>query len=114
LAGAVQSPVSLSVHSMKECVMRDLAVLRLSQDEFDTLSRHCARDPGFPRSWEAWQALMSKAARDADAAGLDNSPIRFDVDEFVAWCRGLRVIPCLDALRAYTIVHRAQRTGGLV
>lgn len=93
--------------------MKDLAVLRLTREEFERLAECCTKDHAFPKTWEAWQATMEVATQQALAAGLDHPPLQLDIEIFESWCRDLQVIPCLDALRAYAIIKRSRASQSL-
>lgn len=75
--------------------------------EFDELLAICNRDPVFPRSWAAWNELLVNAKAAAIAAGSNHAPLRLDPQHFMMWCASVAIIPCIDALRAYAIIHRS-------
>lgn len=86
--------------------MKDLAVYRLAQREFPALRQACGADPDFPKNWTAWEEMLETAFAQATAAGLSHPRFELDVAQFVTWCVGMEIIPCLDALRAYAIIQR--------
>jgi hypothetical protein len=87
--------------------MRDLAVYQISEAEHAVLAGHCSNDPAFPKSWEGWQVVLKVAQQEAEAAGMNHPPLKVDIQAFVAWCREMKIIPCVEALRAYAIIKRA-------
>jgi hypothetical protein len=88
--------------------MKDLAGLTVSPEEFELLAAYCGADGVFPRTWERWTELMSMANAAAAAANLQYGPLQVNPPRFKEWCARLEIVPCLDALRAYSISHRAE------
>lgn len=92
--------------------MKDLAGLEISQDQFAELRLYCRGDPDFPADWDAWFSLMKLAADQREALGIPASePLEIEPARFKAWCGRVDVVPCIDALRAYAIIHRAPKAG---
>ncbi|MEO8154137.1 MAG: hypothetical protein ABI605_13785 [Rhizobacter sp.] len=87
--------------------MKELAGLIFSDEQFEMLAGYCAADPDFPKSWDAWMGLLSHANAMATAQREVCKPLELEPGHFSAWCGRLQVIPCLDALRAYAIIHRS-------
>lgn len=88
--------------------MKDLAGLTLSHSEFELLAAYCGADGVFPKTWERWTDLISRANAAAAAAGLESGPLQLSPPQFKEWCIRLEIVPCLDALRAYAISLRTQ------
>jgi len=86
--------------------VRDLSDIELHADEFNELRLLCMRDRDFPPDFAAWCVLMERASADARARNLEFEPLLLDVAEFSRWCQRLKIMPCLDALRAFAIVRR--------
>lgn len=91
--------------------MRDLAHLVLDRPKLQRLAELCGRDPRFPRSWAAWEALQERAASDARRAEFVPAPLTLDPEEFATWCERVEILPGLDALRAFAVVTRARLEG---
>lgn len=87
--------------------MRDLSVLILEERDFPLLAAACGGDPGFPRSWQAWQELVATAHSEGGRSD-EAVQVLLDPHVFIAWCNRLDVLPCLAALRAYAILHRPE------
>lgn len=88
--------------------MRDLSDLTLKPSDFEPLAELCRLDRDFPRDLAGWAALMTMAANDAHARKFYPEPLLLDVGEFSAWCDRLKIMPCLDALRAFVIIKRRE------
>jgi hypothetical protein len=90
---------------------RDLAGAAISTQEFERLKQACRRDRKFPQTYADWQALVSMGTSQVLAQGQQVEVIAVAVDDFVAWCRKVGVVPGLDALRAYMILRRGHDHG---
>jgi len=88
--------------------MKDLAGLTVSHSEFELLAAYCGSDGVFPKTWERWTELISRANAAAAAAGLERRPLQLSPPQFNEWCVRLEIVPCLDALRAYAIAQRTE------
>jgi hypothetical protein len=88
-------------------VLKDLAGLTFTRDQFDLLLSYCTTDKNFPRSWEAWNQLVQRADEEVYAHGRPREALSLDPAHFQHWCIRLNLTPCLDALRAYAIIHRS-------
>jgi len=88
--------------------MRDLAGLVVTPEKFETVRNWCSSDSSFPRTYEEWGELAALATRHANETGVvDQRPVDLDPDHFAGWCERVGIVPCLDALRAYSIVLRS-------
>lgn len=92
---------------------KDFAGAVLTATEFSGLAAMCAADPSFPKSFEAWAALVREGEAMARAADLPVEQIAVNVEFFSKWCRVTGVSPCLQALRAMLIVEREGAHQGL-
>ena len=88
--------------------MRDLSDVTLRVGDFVALAELCRADRDFPFDFLGWQTLISRADADAKKRKLHPEPLLLDVAEFAAWCTRLKIVPCLDALRAFVIVKRRE------
>ena len=86
---------------------RDFAGARLSPGAFQTLAAMCQGDKRFPARYEDWELLVRDGTQQARADGRPTDEFAIDVDEFLAWCRKVAILPCFDALRAYLIIARS-------
>lgn len=93
--------------------MRDLAGIELKRSDFDAIRVLCKDDPRFPANWPAWLRLMRMAATDAVAAGHIPGVLELSPHHFETWCERVGIMPCVDALRAYAIVHRSAWAAGV-
>jgi hypothetical protein len=89
--------------------MKHLAGCRVQR--FEELGRLCHLDPAFPASSAEWASLVADANAAAARDGHVFDEVEIDVENFARWCAVVEVVPCLDALRAYAIVRRAQAAG---
>ena len=88
--------------------MKDLACLEFTPEQFDELCSLCRNDALFPKSWAAWTDLLLEALTAAINSGQKvPKPLRLDPSHFALWCARVEVVPCMDALRAYAIIHRS-------
>jgi len=87
--------------------MRDLAGLEITPDDFDVLLALCKRDPQFPADWQAWTDLLKTAATAAIAADNIPTALKMSPQDFTVWCVRVGVVPCIDSIRAYAIIHRS-------
>lgn len=86
--------------------MNDLAGLFVASDEFPQLMELCRNDAQFPPVLEQWRDLVRLSDEGAAAMGRVPSPLRITTLKFAKWCDEVGIVPCVDALRAYAIVHR--------
>lgn len=91
---------------------RDLAGTALSSTEYEQLERACRHDRKFPKTYEGWKAIVALGTAELLAQGQEVELVALDVDEFVAWCRRVDVVPSFDALRAFMILRRRDHEGG--
>lgn len=85
---------------------RDLAGAALSAQDFERIAAACRHDGKFPSTYEAWRSLVAAGTAHLHAQGQHVRVVSLVVDEFLAWCTRVQVVPCLDALRAYMILLR--------
>ncbi len=88
--------------------MRDLSDVSLKPRDFAALAEPCKRGRDFPRNIAGWNELLTQATKDARGRNLYPSPLLLDVRAFAAWCDRLKIVPCLDALRAFVIIKRRE------
>ena len=88
--------------------MRDLSDVVLSPGDFAVLAAACKDDPNFPADYDGWSGLIQAAERQARERGLYPAPLLLVPEVFVQWCASVEVVPCLDALRAFAILHRVK------
>ena len=88
--------------------MRDLSDLSLKPSDFPALAALCSQDRDFPADFAGWQVLMAQATSDSHLRKLYPDPLLLDVREFRDWCDRLKILPCLDALRAFVIIKRRE------
>ena len=88
--------------------MRDLSDVSLTLSDFAAMAELCKQDRDFPRNIAGWNELLAQATTDARSRNLYPSPLLLKVDEFAAWCDRLKIVPCLDALRAFVIIKRRE------
>ena len=88
--------------------MRDLSDVVLSPGDFAVLAAACKDDPSFPADYDGWGELIQVAERQARERGLHPTPLLLIPEVFVQWCASVEVVPCLDALRAFAILHRVK------
>jgi hypothetical protein len=93
---------------IRKPVVRDLSSVSVPPNDFKAFAELCRKDRDFPDDLAAWDALIASATADALERKLDTEPLLLDVADFEAWCTRLKIIPCLDALRAYVIVKRRE------
>jgi hypothetical protein len=91
---------------------RDLAGAALTSQDFQRLARASRDDSKFPKTYEAWQSLVGTGTAAVLSEGLQVQVIGVVVDDFLAWCVRVQVVPCLDALRAYMILLRRPQNAG--
>jgi hypothetical protein len=85
--------------------MKDLASLAVTREQFILLAELCRHDGKFPGDWAEWNRMT---APEVDPPPEEPAPPpQFDVEHFRAWCHRVRIVPCIDALRAYAIVVRS-------
>lgn len=89
--------------------MHDLAGVELDPNAFAELARVCQCDPGFPSTRTDWAALVDRDTQRALAEGRNPARVQLKPERFHIWCRSIELMPCLDALRAYVIIHRLPR-----
>ena len=89
--------------------MKDLESIQVTEEQYLQLKEFCKHDFKFPKSWVLWNELMKLAALQVASAQMQpSSPFPVDPAKFSAWCTKVEVTPCIDALRAYMILHRSQ------
>lgn len=93
-------------HHWERHMERDLAGAALGAEDFQRLGTACRHDDKFPKTYEAWRSLVTTGSAYVLAEGQHVQPISLVVDDFLAWCARVQVVPCLDALRAYMILLR--------
>ena len=89
-------------------LVRDLSDVSLKPSEFNLLAELCRQDRDFPAKFAEWQRLIAQASSDAHHRALYPDPLLLDVREFAEWCTRLKIMPCLDALRAFVIIKRRE------
>lgn len=90
--------------------MHDLGDTSILPSDFDTLKRACRCDLSFPATLDQWAVLLAQATRQAHDKQIYRAPLLVNVEDFLRWCERLNVMPCLDALRAYVIIQRRERS----
>ena len=76
----------------------------LSPEEFKAIVELCNLDPHLPSTLQLWRdTLTSIADAQRELANARQNTYR---DQFRAWCAEVDISPCLDALRAYVLIHR--------
>jgi hypothetical protein len=89
-------------------LMRDLSDVSLKPSDFDALAELCRQDRDFPTDFGGWQGLIAQATNDSHQRKLYPDPLLLDVREFADWCTRLKIVPCIDALRAFVIIKRRE------
>jgi hypothetical protein len=97
---------SNEVGTQRKKRMKDLLDLVLTPKEFESLADLCKRDPQFPTTWQTWNDELKNTLAHQDAGG-SRVPLRLYPQAFSAWCSRVGIVPCIDAVRAYAIIHRA-------
>jgi hypothetical protein len=92
----------------EDLVVRDLADVTLKPSDFVALRQLCRDDADFPSDISDWESLVAHASANAHDRNTYATPLLLDVSEFEAWYTRLRVMPGLDALRAFIIVKRRE------
>lgn len=87
-------------------MQRDLAGAALSDQDFQRLAMACRGDGRFPDTYDEWQSLVAAGNAGVHAQGRHVQVVSLVVDDFLAWCTRVQVVPCLDSLRAYMIFLR--------
>lgn len=103
------TPVYGDTDEHEVCSMFDFAGVDLSYGSFQQLARLCHDDPAFPLTEDAWDALVARDTASFTRRGESPGTVHIDPDRFEHWCDGLELRPCVDALRAYCIIHRLPR-----
>lgn len=88
--------------------MRDLSDVSLKPSDFHALAELCHEDRDFPADFAGWQVLTAQATSDSHLRKLYPEPLLLSVREFGDWCGRLKIVPCLDALRAFVIIKRRE------
>lgn len=88
--------------------MRDLSDVELLPSDFPALRELCRQDRDFPPDFKGWHQLLMAAEHEARSRSLYPTPLLLNVADFEHWCTRLKVMPCLDALRAYVIIRRRE------
>lgn len=86
--------------------IEDLLGLVVTPKEFELLADLCKQDPQFPSTWQTWNDELKGTLEHQDAEG-SRPPLRLYPHAFSAWCSRVGIVPCIDAVRAYAIIHRA-------
>jgi hypothetical protein len=85
---------------------RDFAGSKLSQNDFDRLAAACSSDPKFPRTLTEWNRLVAEGVRQLAADAKTAPEFEIDATKFLFWSQRVGLMPGLDGLRAYLIIHR--------
>jgi len=89
--------------------MEDFAGIDLSSESFAALAALCKQDKSFPQELASWQAMVRKADAESEARGKPVSVVGIDIARFKNWCDAFAVPLCLDAFRAYCIIHKVPK-----
>lgn len=85
--------------------MKDMPCLDLAPNEFELLAALCKLDPQFPASWQAWNDQFGAPTQEGANAGSAQPAVHLHPHHFGMWCTRIGISPCLDAIRAYSIIH---------
>jgi hypothetical protein len=86
--------------------MKHLAGVKLSKEQHQRLVEICDSPSVFPSNYEGWLQLVQAGEAEAALLGQAVQPLEIEVDDLVAWCRMVGIVPCIDAMKAYAIVQR--------
>ncbi|MCW7536712.1 hypothetical protein OOT46_02440 [Aquabacterium sp. A7-Y] len=90
---------------------KDLAGIEMDEERFAAVARLCKNDLKFPSSFAEWNVMEQTGRLEASAAGRPVVRLVVEPEAFQTWCEVVGIVPCLEALRAFAIVKRAEAAG---